>query len=75
MLRYLCLGLAVAAALVTTGCCHKKGCCAPACVSSAPPCCPSPPCCAPGGPAPGPAPVQAFSAPVAPAPGGCCNGR
>ena len=62
-LRTLCLGLALMAALAASGgCCNlgRKHCTS---TSSAPPCCPSP-CC-------DNAPMQVYSAPLAPG----CNGR
>lgn len=71
LLRSLCLGLSLAAALAVTGCSCGHKCCRPApAVSQAPPCCPGPAPCCPG-PA-GPAPVQAYSIPAVP---GCCGGR
>lgn len=69
ILRHLWAGLALAAVVLASGCscCHKSSCGPPPVVASAPPCCaPAPaPCCGAGS-----APVQAYSVPVAPAPGG-----
>jgi hypothetical protein len=64
LLRHVIGGLALTAAVLTTGCCHNK--CRSSCAAPVP-CCAAPapaPCCngAPGGPAP----VQAYAAPVYP---------
>jgi hypothetical protein len=64
LLRHVFLGLALVAAVLTTGCGRKNCCCYP------PPACPAPCCPAPAfGDAVGPAPTAAFASP------GCASCR